>query len=361
MSQAEGRTEEATPRRRAKARAKGMSARSALAVAAAAICMAAIPIPLLARYLEAWPQRFRSIVAAAASAAHTSAFSVASDAIHLTLSDVRLWQVGAASVACAACAAAVSAFACGSLAFAPGSLTKAGAGPLAGGGLRKLASTDNLTQMAIALLAFGFVAWWTGPVLLRTIAQVAQTGEFLVQAAEATDASMALWLRAAVALSAVAAFEIVVQRRRLATRLRMTPRELRDERAETESRPETKQRRRTIGAKRARGLRIAAIRRATAVITNPQHVAVALRYAPPEVDVPTVVARGAGQGAALVRAAAHRFGVPVIESAELARLLFARVDVDEQIPQECYAGVAAVLAWIIRTQGALRRGDADSS
>jgi flagellar biosynthesis protein FlhB len=359
VSQAEGRTEEATPRRRAKARAKGMSVRSALAASAATLWIAAIPVLLLARYLEAWPQNFRSVVVAAA-APHTSAHVVARNVIHLTLSEVRLWQLGAGTLMCAACAAALAALACGSLTFAPGALMKTGAGLLAAGGVRKLASIDNLAQAGIATLAFGCVAWWTVPMLLRAIAQLAQTGEFLGQAAEAIDASASLWWRAAVALAAVAALEVAVQRRRLATRLRMTPRELRDERAETESRPDTKQRRRTLGAKRARGLRIAAIRRATAVIANPQHVAVALRYAPPEMDVPTVVARGAGLNAAVVRAAAHGFGVPVIESAELARMLYARVDVDEQIPEECYAGVAAVFAWIIRTRGGLRRGDAES-
>jgi flagellar biosynthesis protein FlhB len=360
MSQTEGRTEEATPRRRAKARAKGMGARSALAVAAATLCMATIPMPLLARYLEAWPQSFRSIVATAASAAHTSASAVTGNVIHLALSDVRLLQWSAASAVCMACAAALSALACGSLAFAPGALMKTGDGLAVRANVRKLASIDNFRQMAITLLAFSFVAWWSAPVLLRTIAQLAQTGDFPVQAAEATNASVALWWRAAVALTVVAVLEVAMQRRRLATQLRMTPHELRDERAETESRPDTKQRRRTIGAKRARGLRIAAIRRTTAVITNPQHVAVALRYEPPEVDVPTVVARGAGLRAAIVRAVAHSFGIPVIESAELARMIFARVDVDEEIPPECYAGVAAVFAWIIRTRGGLRRCDAEN-
>jgi flagellar biosynthesis protein FlhB len=335
-----------------------MNARSSLAAAAATLCVAAIPTTFLARYLESWPQSFRSSVAASASVPYTDALVAARNVIHLTVSDVRLWQLGAATAVSVICAAVVAALACGSLGFAPGALMK-GNGPLAAGGVRKLASIDNLAQGAIALLAFGFVAWWMLPALLRGIAQLAQTREFLGQAAEATDASISLWWRAAVALAAVAALEVAVQRRRLVMRLRMTPRELRDERAETESRPDTKQRRRTIGAKRQRGLRIAAIRRATAVITNPQHVAVALRYAPPEVEVPTVVARGADLAAAIVRAAAHGFGVPVIESAELARMLYASVEIDEPIPQECYAAVAAVFAWIIRTRGGLRRGDAD--
>jgi flagellar biosynthetic protein FlhB len=140
-------------------------------------------------------------------------------------------------------------------------------------------------------------------------------------------------------------------------RLKMSPRELREERAQTEGRPEARQRRRAIGLRRVRGLRIDAVRRATAVIANPTHVAVALRYAPPQIDVPVVVARAAGLMAPVVRAAADANGIPIVESPELARMLYLNVDVDEQIPEEYYATVAAIFTWIMKTHGALRRGD----
>jgi flagellar biosynthesis protein FlhB len=52
--------------------------------------------------------------------------------------------------------------------------------------------------------------------------------------------------------------------------------------------------------------------------------------------------------------------VPVIESPELARMLYRRADIDEPIPEECYAAVAAIFAWILRTHGVLRRGDEDA-
>lgn len=166
-----------------------------------------------------------------------------------------------------------------------------------------------------------------------------------------------MWWRAGAVLLAFAAIDVIVTRKRFAASLRMTPRELRDERAETETRPEAKQRRKTTAARRSRSLRVAAIKKATAVITNPAHLAVALRYAPPEIDVPIVVGRGADLTAEIVRAAARDFEVPIIESADLARMLYARVEVDEPIPEECYAAVAAVFAWIVRTRGSLRGRD----
>jgi flagellar biosynthesis protein FlhB len=75
--------------------------------------------------------------------------------------------------------------------------------------------------------------------------------------------------------------------------------------------------------------------------------------------VPVVVARGADLTAMIVRQAARQYDVPIIESAELARMLYSRVDVDEPIPEECYAAVAAVFAWIVRTRGSLRTGPQD--
>jgi flagellar biosynthesis protein FlhB len=357
VNQSEGRTEDATPRRRAKFRAKGMSARSALVAPAWSLVAASALAPFFGHYVEGWPQSFRSAVTRAASGAHASMPDMPLVAARLALQDGRFWQMVAAAGLCATCAALAAALSCGSLVFAPAALGKSRSGLFALGGARRLISFDNLAQAVAAFLAVAFVAWLTVPDLLRETALVAQTDGFLAQAATTAQAGVALWRRAATALAIVAALDIAVQLRRHAVQLKMTARELREERAETESRPEAKQRRRLVGAKRARGLRIAAIRRATAVITNPRHIAIALRYAPPDIDVPTVVARGADLMAAVVRTAARGFGVPIIESPELARTIYLQADVDDPIPQECYAGVAAVFAWIIRTRGALRRGD----
>jgi flagellar biosynthetic protein FlhB len=137
----------------------------------------------------------------------------------------------------------------------------------------------------------------------------------------------------------------------------MTPREVREERASYEGKPEVKARRRSVAARRGRSLRIAALKRATAVVTNPTHIAVALRYAPPAIDVPLVVSAGKDLAAMLLRGAAEDAGVPIVESPDLARALYARVDVDEPIPEELYIAVAAVFAWILKTRGALRGAD----
>jgi flagellar biosynthetic protein FlhB len=102
---------------------------------------------------------------------------------------------------------------------------------------------------------------------------------------------------------------------------------------------------------------VGAIRAATAVIANPTHVAVALRYAPPRIDVPIIVSRGADLAASLVRTIAALHDVPIIESPELARTLFASASLGEPIPEQCYAAVASIFAMLLQTRGSLGGSD----
>ena len=219
-------------------------------------------------------------------------------------------------------------------------------------GLKKLATFDG-PGAAIALCGASAVAM-SSIVVVHTWAGVAAQGSDFAGTMDALGAAIAgTWRGAAPVVMLVGFADVLVQRGRFARNLRMTPREIKEERADNEGRPEVKARRRTAAVKRARGMRIGAIRQATAVVVNPTHIAVALRYAPPQIDVPVVVARGADLMAALVRGAAESYGVPVVEAPELARMLYALTESDSPIPEEAYAAVAAVFAWIMRTRGAL--------
>lgn len=223
--------------------------------------------------------------------------------------------------------------------------------------LAKLVSFESASHAVLCSAALVLsVAAIISPIRAAVPQLVGRT-EFLSQASGGFALLATIWWRIAAILLCLGSLDVLLQQQRTRRRLRMTPREVREDRAETETKPELKQQRRAIGAKRSRGLRLAAIRRASAIVTNPTHVAVALRYAPPAVDVPIVVARGAERTAALIREIAAAHGIPVIESAELARRLYAHVEIDDPIPEEYYAAVAAVFAWIIRTHGQLPRGD----
>lgn len=125
--------------------------------------------------------------------------------------------------------------------------------------------------------------------------------------------------------------------------LRMAPQEIKDERKQSEGDPHIKARRRSIARSRARQRMMHAVPRATLVIANPTHFAVALRYVRSEGGAPKVVAKGQDLVALSIRKIAEENDIPVIEDKALARSLYAKVSVDQMIPVEFYKAVAEIL------------------
>ena len=96
-----------------------------------------------------------------------------------------------------------------------------------------------------------------------------------------------------------------------------------------------------------------AVAEADVVITNPTHLAVALKYDGIRMAAPTVVAKGAGYIAERIRQVAAEHGVPIIENKPLARSLHKLVDLGREIPSELYQAVAEILALVLRSKGRL--------
>jgi flagellar biosynthetic protein FlhB len=341
--------------------AQGVRAHSTLAQAACALLAAAIPLWLLLIRAPSLAQTLHFAAVAAVSAGHEQLLPPLLARCGRIVQQSGFWDIMMASFAASSIASVIATAACGSLgvtmqAFLP-RWTRIGARS----GVTQLVSTESILRGAFSGLGVVLVAALLLPQLVRELERLAIVPDAFAQAVTMLHAAQHIWSLACAALVCLAAVDVVVQRRQQSARIRMTPREVRDERLQTEGRPESKQRRRAVAVKRARGLRIAAIRRATAVIANPSHVAVALRYAPPAVDVPTVVARGADRMAQVLKETARGFEVPVIEAPALARDIYERSDIDEPIPEECYAAVALVFTWILRVHGHLRRGDEDDA
>jgi flagellar biosynthetic protein FlhB len=125
--------------------------------------------------------------------------------------------------------------------------------------------------------------------------------------------------------------------------LRMTKQELKDEMKESEGDPLVKGRIRALQKDRARRRMIAAVPRASVVIANPTHYAVALLYDRSKGGAPLVVAKGADLIALRIREIAGKHGVPIVEDRPLARALYDAVEVDQWIPAEFYRAVARIL------------------
>lgn len=143
--------------------------------------------------------------------------------------------------------------------------------------------------------------------------------------------------------------------------LRMTDKEMRDEMKETDGDPHTKARRRSTMRRMATARQKQAVKTASVVVTNPTHVAVAVRYRRGQDAVPFVVAKGADLVAADLLAEARRYGVPLAEAPPLARALSRLVDIDQPIPGTLYRAVAEILAYVWRLETWKKAGGARPS
>ena len=130
----------------------------------------------------------------------------------------------------------------------------------------------------------------------------------------------------------------------------MSRQDILEEQKETEGDPRVKARLRQIRTLRARKRMLAAVPKATVVITNPTHYAVALAYDRAKNAAPRVVAKGVDTLAVRIREAAEANRVPVVANPPLARALY-RVEVDADIPAEHYQAVAEIIAYVWRLGG----------
>jgi flagellar biosynthetic protein FlhB len=134
---------------------------------------------------------------------------------------------------------------------------------------------------------------------------------------------------------------------RFARDMRMSHQDIRDETKETEGNPHTKSRMRRIRMLRARRRMMAQVPKATVVVTNPTHYAVALAYDRATNPAPRVVAKGVDAVAARIREVAEAANVPLVANPPLARALY-RLELDAEIPAEHYKAVAEIIAYVWR-------------
>jgi flagellar biosynthetic protein FlhB len=156
-----------------------------------------------------------------------------------------------------------------------------------------------------------------------------------------------LW-KAAFLFLAIGIWDLVRVERRHSKSLRMTKQEVREELKETEGDPQIKGRVRRIQRDLARRHMMKEIPKATAVIVNPTHYSVAIRYEMESMAAPLVLAKGKNYLALRIRAIALEHQVPIIENQPLAQALYKSADVGQEIPPHLYRAVAEVLAYIFK-------------
>jgi flagellar biosynthesis protein FlhB len=216
-------------------------------------------------------------------------------------------------------------------------------------GLRRLFGADSLVEAAKSLakitvlaLAAGHVLRADLPVLMQAL--LSQPGQLLVRAAKPTLHVLLTVLAAQAGIAALDIFWVLLRHSR---QLRMSRHDIQEEQKETEGDPRVKARIRQIRMFRARKRMLAEVPKATVVITNPTHYAVALAYDRSKHPAPRVVAKGVDSLAARIREVATANRVPLVANPPLAQALY-RVELDADIPIEHYQAVAEIIAYVWR-------------
>jgi len=132
--------------------------------------------------------------------------------------------------------------------------------------------------------------------------------------------------------------------------LRMTKQEVKDESKESEGDPLVKSRIKSLQREMARKRMMQEVPTATVVITNPTHLAIAIKYEDKEMFAPKIVAKGAGVVAEKIREIARKHNVPIVEDKPLARSLF-KQELNSFVPESLYIAIAKILAYIYKLKG----------
>jgi len=205
-------------------------------------------------------------------------------------------------------------------------------------------------QAVALLVVFGFTIYW---VAARDVAQLLliPLSSLPMGVAKMRELCVSVLWKAAAFFVLFGVIDLARQKRRFAKQMRMSKQEIRDELKQTEGNPQIKMRIRRLQRENRRRRMMEEVKTATALVVNPTHYAVAIRYHHETMQAPVVVAKGKNYLAARIRAKALEHQVPLVENPPLAQALYKSVDVGQQIPPHLYRAVAEILAYIFRLMG----------
>ena len=214
-------------------------------------------------------------------------------------------------------------------------------------GLKRMLSPMAVWEGAKSMLKVVVISMAALPPLKATAYALAGVDRLAVEAvAVIVGRGMVTIVRnAALAGLLIAAADYMMQKRKTVKSLKMTKQEVRDEHKQSEGDPHMKGAIRDRQMRMSRNRMMADIANADAVIVNPTHIAIALKY-DPQNGAPRVVAKGAGIIATKIRERAEEHGVPMVRDVPLARTLYKVCDIGEEVPMEMYEAVARLLAFV---------------
>ncbi len=220
-------------------------------------------------------------------------------------------------------------------------------------GMKRIFSLQGVMRLAFGLVKLAIVATVALASLYSRRQAIVGLSALGVGQIALLTAEMLIWtgMKIGVALLVLAILDYGFQRWKYERDLRMTPQEMREEMKNLEGNPQMIARRRQVQRQMAMHRLADAVPKADVVITNPTELAVAIQYLPETMAAPIVVAKGAGMIAQRIRQLALAAGIPIVEKKPLAQALYRHVDIEHPIPQDKYAAVAEVLAYVYQLKG----------
>lgn len=251
--------------------------------------------------------------------------------------------------------AIISAMGQSGLMFLPDKLTMDFSKLSPGKGIQRIFSGRNLVEFIKSLFKVGAIGFVIFLILKSHMSEYAGLAALDLMAVMDYLRHQVITMIMVVVLMVfvLAAADWFYQRWAFTQQMKMTKQEIKDEHKQTEGDPMIKGRLRALRMQRARQRMMAAVPRASVVVTNPTHYAVALQYDQDSMGAPVLVAKGVDLIAKRIRDLATENEVPIVENPPLARALYATVELDQEIPPEHYKTVAEIIGYVMKLKGEL--------
>ncbi len=222
-------------------------------------------------------------------------------------------------------------------------------------GMKRLFSVRSLFELVKAIIKISVIAYIFYGSVKKIFGQIFNTPLMDIKTyfGFAAGASMGLALKVMAAFAIFAIIDYLYQRWQYEDNLKMSKQEVKDEMKQMEGDPLIKSRIRQIQREMARSRMISEIPKADVIITNPSHIAVAVKYEQDGERAPVIVAKGMNHMAEKIKEIARKNKVIIVGNPPLARALF-KLDVGWEIPQELFQAVAEILAFVYQAKGKIR-------
>jgi flagellar biosynthetic protein FlhB len=217
-------------------------------------------------------------------------------------------------------------------------------------GIGKLFSMKQFIEFGKGLIKAAIVASVAGSYVMPELMKIEDMAglEPIAMTQELFHVLLHLMIGVLLAIGTIALLDYFYQKWSSLQGMKMTKQEVKDEHKNADGDPHIKGRMRQIRMTRARKRMMASVPKASVIITNPTHYAVALQYELGANGAPRVVAKGVDFMAKQIRELAAKHDVPIIENPPVARALYATVEIDEEIPPEHYKAVAEIIGYVMK-------------